>query len=144
MYSVYRENIIKPDKILCCMLLFTFFALTVRRTQVAVVYFWLRNQPIEKRWLHNLFICISAKQKIAHGYGLSNIDLDILVGSLMFAGLHNHFLLVTMCFLTLRKRAFNSFFFSCALALPNAHYSYCVLQKAKMLRFNFPFGRMLA
>ena len=39
---------------------------------------------------------MSAKQKILHGRGPSNLNLGILVAPLMFAGLPNHSSLLTM------------------------------------------------
>ena len=39
---------------------------------------------------------MSAKQKILHGNGLSNLNLGIFVAPLMFAGLPNHSALLTM------------------------------------------------
>ena len=39
---------------------------------------------------------MSAKQKIVHGRGPFNINLGLMFAPLMFAGLHNHFPLLTM------------------------------------------------
>ena len=55
-----------------------------------------------------------AKQKIVQGRGPSNINLGVFVCSLMFAGLHNQFFLLTMLkhsnpFLKKRTGIWNSF-----------------------------------
>ena len=39
---------------------------------------------------------MSAKQKAVHGRGPSNINLGQMFAPLKFAGVHNHFLLLTM------------------------------------------------
>ena len=61
------------NEALCCM--FCHFFDHAQFT--IIVYFWLKDKPIETRWLHNSCIVYESKPKIVLGCGPSSINLGI-------------------------------------------------------------------
>ena len=70
----------KPDKVFCVGLCSLFLVLTVHKTQYLFIPYWGSNQ--EKRVGYvTPALCMSAKQKILHGHGPSNLNPGIFVCS---------------------------------------------------------------
>ena len=59
----------KPDKVLCCMLLFCFFGLDRAQNTIVVCSVPRNYKPIETCWLRNSCIAYDAKQRTVQGRG---------------------------------------------------------------------------
>ena len=70
----------KLVKVLCCMLLFCFLALTLHKTQQLFTTGWETNQQKRVGYVIHA-LCVTAKQKIVQGRGPSNINLGSFVCS---------------------------------------------------------------
>ena len=74
----------KPDKVLCCILLLTFFGLD-RAQNTIVVYSVTEERRTYQCKRFGYVIHAKCLSKIVHGRGPSNINLEIFVCSLLSA-----------------------------------------------------------
>ena len=73
--------VVKPNRVLCCIILFVSLVLTMHKTNAIIKRFWLRK-------------CISRKQKTVHSRGPATKILGSLFVALKFARL------LIVCFLS--------------------------------------------